>query len=78
METIAMNRWRSLYWLQEGGRDPWLAESRVPELSNSETDDVVFIFKLRKSRKMGDVRRVPGGGVSRYASHFLLGTCLLH
>ncbi|KAF5959236.1 hypothetical protein HYC85_000445 [Camellia sinensis] len=26
--------------MEEGGRDPWLAESRVPELSNSETDDV--------------------------------------
>ncbi|KAI7998358.1 hypothetical protein LOK49_LG10G00386 [Camellia lanceoleosa] len=26
--------------MEEGGRDPWLAESRVPELSNSETDEL--------------------------------------
>lgn len=26
--------------MEEEGRDPWLAESRVPELSNSETDEL--------------------------------------
>ena len=26
--------------MEEGGRDPWLAKARVPELSNSETDEL--------------------------------------
>lgn len=39
--------------MEEGGRDPWLAEARVPELSNSETDELAKTVAVTLACLMG-------------------------